>query len=179
MRQQKKVVFLGVLFVFLQGLQRCQTCKEGVSAVLCMQISSHFVHSPRECASRHDLPPKILRLEASFFYCPPAPPPELLPSAILAWWLSLCRRDGGALLQLSAVTQGKLLVSIQTSEWIKIAIHQEASLALSFVMWLLYEAASSLKQPRPSPFSAPVQSTDAFLCVNGRESCLAHFSLVA
>lgn len=123
--------------------------------------------------------PKDTASGSKFLLLPSCPPPELLPSAILAWWLSLCRRDGGALLQLSAVTQGKLLVSIQTSEWIKIAIHQEASLALSFVMWLLYEAASSLKQRRPSPFSAPVQSTDAFLCVNGRESCLAHFSLVA
>lgn len=77
------------------------------------------------------------------------------------------RRGRSSLLQQSAGTQGKLLVSIQMTEWIKVAIHQEASLALSFVMWLLYKAVSSLKQPHPSPFSAPVQSADALLCVMG------------
>lgn len=54
------------------------------------------------------------------------------------------QRGQRSLPQPSAVTRGKLSVSIQASEWIKITIRQEASLALSFVMWLLYEAASSL-----------------------------------
>ena len=144
--------------------------RNGLALVLCLQISSRFVCFPGDCASWHDLPPKILIPEANFGYRPSAL--NRCPGRFWHGAGGLCAEGMEEPRAAECWDSGKAL-SIQTSGWIKITIHQQASLALPFVMWLLYEAASSLSLP-----GSCAEYRCSFVC-NGRGSCLARSSLVA